>query len=200
MPASEPNTKGFNLAAGVLACLLPGAGQLYRGESYRAAMAAVGVLGLFLGGMLVGGIDVIDSEEDRIWFVGQAFVGPAAFGVNYVHQTRFKALDPQTRIPRTGHPDEMRVTRDLDGVAGPEPVWAPADPGKGPPNVKSVAKMNEIGTLAATLAGMLNFIIILDALLPSHRRGRREDEGKDIKGRNVAIAAAAAGAAGVTAG
>ncbi|MEZ6242707.1 MAG: DUF6677 family protein [Phycisphaerales bacterium] len=174
MPPSDPHPKGLDLVAGILACLLPGAGQFYRGEPYRGVMAAVGVLGLFLGGMLVGGIDVIDSREDKIWFVGQAFVGPVAFGINYVHQTRFKALDPDTRLPRSGHPDEMRVSRDLDADGKTEPVWAPATDGKGPPNVKSVAKMNEIGTLAATLAGMLNFIIILDALLPTSRskRGR----------------------------
>ncbi len=176
MPDPAPPPKGLDLAAGVLACILPGAGQFYRGERSRALMACVGILGLFLGGMLVGGIDVVDSEEDRIWFVGQAFVGPLAFGVNYAHQTRFKALDRDTRLRRSGHPDEMRGSLDLDGDGTNEPVWVPAQNGAGPPNTKSVAKMNEIGTLAATLAGMLNFIVILDALLPSVRGGSREDE------------------------
>ncbi len=183
MPEPEPQSKGLDPAAGLLACLFPGAGHLYRGEAYRALMAAFGVLGLFLGGMFVGGIDTIDAEEDRIWFVGQAFVGPVAFGVNYVHQTRFKAYDPDTRVRRTGYPDEMRASRIIDPVKGEQPVWVPAEDGRGPPNVKSVAKMNEIGTLAATIAGMLNFIIILDALLPSVRGviGRREEESPALE-------------------
>ena len=84
------------------------------GERLRGVLIAVGVLGLFFGGMLIGGIDVIDSREDRVWFFGQALVGPTAFAVDWAHQTQFKVIDPNTRQLRTAYPGEGR---DANGMA-----------------------------------------------------------------------------------
>lgn len=154
----------FEPAAAILAVLLPGAGHIYLGEVKRGVLIALGVLGLFFGGVLIGGIDVIDSREDRIWFFGQALVGPVAFGVDYLHQARFKVVDPVSGLPRSAGPSETR-----------DPATAratPAGPGELPPASKSIARMNELGTLYATLAGMLNLIAIIDAGL--HRRRPEE--------------------------
>lgn len=175
---SPPHTDSLDLPAGIAAALCPGLGHVVRGHLARGLLAAAGVLGLFFGGMLVGGIDVVDSREDRIWFIGQALVGPIAFGIDRLHQTRFKAWGPdpysasaQRSVHRSGTPGEVRAYN----VAQNRWEWRRANPqelaaGAGPPNVKSVGKVGEIGTLAATLAGMLNFIIFLDALLPGSRR------------------------------
>jgi hypothetical protein len=111
--------------------------------------------------MLIGGIDVIDSHEDRIWFFGQALVGPIAFGVDRLHQYHFKGIDPDTGARRSVNPDEWR-----DPKTG---RIQPAGPGQGPPNIKSLGKMNELGTLYCAIAGMLNLIAILDAFM--HRPG-----------------------------
>ncbi len=140
------------------AVVLPGLGHFIGGERLRGVLIAVGVLGLFFGGMLIGGIDVIDSREDRVWFFGQALVGPTAFAVDWAHQTQFKVIDPATRQLRTAYPDEGR---DAGGVA---------TSGGTPPNIKSINKVNDIGTLYATIAGMLNLICILDAGWPPRRR------------------------------
>lgn len=163
--------------AALAALAFPGLGHLVLGQPVRAVAAAVGVLGLFFGGMFIGGIDVVDSHEDRIWFYGEALVGPVAFGVDYVHQHKFKAYGRDLRpdssaagapvILRSGYPDEHRVYDQTKSRW----TWQPAPAGEGPPNVKSVAKVNEIGTLYCTLAGMMNLIIVLDALMPT--RGRR---------------------------
>lgn len=167
-PEPGPDADAVNIPAGIAAILFPGAGQVVRGEVKRGGLAALGVLMLFFGGIFIGGIDVVDSREDRIWFFGQAIVGPLAFGVDAIHQNAFKAHDqanPQGPR-RSGRPDEHRVT----DAAG-RPVWEPLtreqiDAGMGPPNTKSVARVNEIGTLFCTIAGMLNLIIILDAFIP----------------------------------
>jgi hypothetical protein len=163
-PPSTPTPQPtFDPVAGVLAALLPGLGHLYQGHARRAGYIALGVLGLFFSGLLVGGIDSIDSREDRIWFMGQALVGPLAFAVDHVHQTRFKVVD--ARAPgglRSANPDERR------DPSSRKPV--PAEPGEGPPNDKSLAKVNELGTLFSTVAGLLNLIVILDALLTTRRR------------------------------
>jgi len=163
-PVLTPTLTGakerFEPVAAILAFLLPGAGHFFLGEPKRAVAIAAGILGLFFGGILIGGIDVIDRQEDTIWFVGQALVGPVAFGADYIHQERLKVVDPNTRRRRSALPGE---TRDSRGMA------APAAPGQLPPNSKSLGRMNELGTLFATIAGMLNLIMIIDASMFTRR-------------------------------
>lgn len=146
--------------AGVMAFILPGAGHWLRGERKRAVYIAIGVFGLFFGGMLIGGIDVVDRRADRLEtrlsFLAQAFVGPTAFVVDHIHHTRFKVVDPD-RGPR-----------------------APL-PGEQPELTKSLGKVNEIGVLFALVAGMLNFIVILDAMFAG-RPEPDEDEDDDASG------------------
>jgi len=156
---SDPSPFGFKPLALLAGVALPGLGHAVRGEARRGVLVAAGVLGLFLGGVLIGGIDVIDSKEDRVWFFGQALVGPLAFGIDHIHQSRFKVIDPDTLRPRSAYPGEGR-----------DPVTGRAVAGGTPPNIKSVGKMNELGTLFATVAGMLNLIAVIDAGFPSNRR------------------------------
>ncbi|GJM19555.1 MAG: hypothetical protein DHS20C14_17680 [Phycisphaeraceae bacterium] len=169
------SNEGFRPIAALAAAAFPGAGHLVLGQPMRALGAAAGVLLLFGGGLFIGGIDAIDSKEDRVWFYGQALVGPITFGVDWAHQNHFKAIDTRTKQLRTGYPTETQTTDDTG-----QRVWRPltadeAAAGMGPPNVKGVGRMNELGQLSCTLAGMMNLIIILDALFPATRR--RESGG-----------------------
>lgn len=222
---STPHTPTtFSPVAGLASLILPGAGHFVLGQRGRGLAIAAGILGLFFGGLLIGGIDVIDSREDRLWFFGQAIVGPIAFGVDYAHQTHFKGvfIPPEilvnkkissrqlallTRAPRSARPGEIRevitlqvadplpgqpaavslgvlrrltadefasagLPRELaDHDAAPTPAQMSAldAKGLGPPNRKSLSKGNELGTLFATIAGMLNIIVILDAFFPPIR-------------------------------
>ncbi|CAG0964666.1 hypothetical protein PHYC_00918 [Phycisphaerales bacterium] len=150
------------------AFVFPGLGHAMRGDRRRGVCVGIGVLGLFLGGIFIGGIDVIDSREDRVWFYGQVLVGPLAFGVDYAHQHHFKVIDPTTRLPRSAFPGEGR-----------DPATGVPVPGT-PPNRKSIGKMNEIGTLFATIAGMMNLIAAIDAGFPVSRR-REETRGAGVK-------------------
>lgn len=132
---STPHTPAtpttFNPAAGVASLILPGAGHLILGEPRRALAIAIGILGLFFGGIFIGGIDVIDSREDRLWFIGQAIVGPVAFAVDYAHQSGFKGYEIQPEItvngkisarqlaespPRSAYPGERREVITLQVV------------------------------------------------------------------------------------
>lgn len=208
-PQAKPPEHGLDLRAGILAVLLPGLGHIARGEVNRGVLAGVSVLAMFFGGMFIGGIDVIDRTEDKWWFVGQAFVGPIAFGVNWAHQTKFKAYgiqprpapagtatvyettEPKLRGPnrlRSLYPHETRKMLDVE-VRTPAgqlietrhlPVAVPAGPGESPPNRKSLGKVNELGTLFSLCAGMLNLIVILDALFPTTggRRGEASARAK----------------------
>lgn len=148
----------FRPASLIAAVLFPGAGHFIAGERKRGVLTGVGVLGLFFGGMFIGGIDVIDSKEDRIWFAGQALIGPTAFAVDWVHQNKFKVIDPATKALRSADPDEGRGANGVAVKGGTSP------------NQKSINKVNDLGTLYATLAGLMNLIVILDAGWPSRRR------------------------------
>lgn len=164
MPSKLKEPPQFNPLAGLAAVAFPGLGHFLFGDRRRGIFAASGVLGLFFGGILIGGIDVIDRQESKFWFMGQALVGPMAFGVNHIHQTQFKVIDRDTSGTlrhRAALPDEAR-----DPGGAPRPL----QPGEKPPNIRSLAKVNEIGTLFSTIGGMLNLIIILDAMIPIRRR------------------------------
>jgi hypothetical protein len=161
----RPGVGTPDVVAGIAAVAWPGLGHIVRGHRSRGGLAMLGVLGLFLYGLFIGGIDAVDSKEDRIWFVGTAMVGPLAWGTDWAHQNLFKAADPNSGRVRTGRPGEVR------DAAGGTPVWRAATPdelaaGAGPPNAKGLGRLNEIAMLAVVLAGMLNFIVFLDALLP----------------------------------
>lgn len=167
----DPNapgfTTGFNPVAGLAAVVLPGLGHAVRGERKRGLLAGAGVAGLFVLGLLVGGVDVIDSKQDRLWFFAQAGVGPATFLVDHYHQNSLKVVAMRTvmtprgaaQVPdsRSVNPDEGRTT---DGK--PRPLAQ----GERTPNSKSLGRVNELGTLLVALAGMMNLIVILDALFP----------------------------------
>lgn len=151
---SEPaaNEETFHPVAGLLGILLPGLGHVSLGEAYRGVMVLAGVLGLFAGGLLIGGVDAIDSREDFWWFVGQAGVGPVAFAVDQAHQGWFKVEDPRAAgNVRSYRPDED------------------------PPIRKSLGHANELGALYMFIAGMLNAIAVIDATW--HARPRRRVKG-----------------------
>jgi hypothetical protein len=133
--------------AAVAAAALPGLGHMVLGEVRRGVLILVGVLGLFFGGMFIGGIDVIDRREDFWWFVGQAGVGPVAFGVDWAHQNMIKVEDSAA-------------------PGGRRSPW----PDENPKARKSLGRLNELGALFATLAGLLNVIAIIDAAWHTPRR------------------------------
>jgi hypothetical protein len=157
---AHPQSVDFAPLALIGAIILPGLGHALRGEVHRGIAAAIGVLTLFLGGLLVGGVDVVDSKEDQYWFFGQALVGPLAFGVDHYHQNYLKVIDERSgrEVRRTAYPTEGR-----------DPAGRPIVGGN-PPNTKSVTKLNELGMLTCCLAGMMNLIVIIDAGWPTRRR------------------------------
>jgi hypothetical protein len=138
------------------AWLLPGLGHVLIGQPRRGLIIAAGVLGLWLAGLLIGGISVIDHkpmgdgmrQRFSLWFVGQAMLSPSV-AVNIAHQ----------------HLKEVSVVR-LGGTPQPEhqprPIFTPA-----------LGRVAEIGTLYTALAGLLNLLAILDAGWGPPRHGPR---------------------------
>lgn len=111
-----------------------------------------GVLFLFVGGLLIGGFDVVDRKDDRLWFLAQVLCGPIAIAADLANQTLLKPLpDNWVDLYEQGDPDVVRRLRH-----------------------KSLGHVNEMGTLYCALAGLMNLVVILDALQP-HQRSRSAD-------------------------
>lgn len=79
-PASQ-----WNLGPALLAWLLPGVGHWLLGERPRGAVLSASIGSLWLAGLLIGGIGVIDSHTHRAWFLGQMLVAPS-IAVNWTAQ------------------------------------------------------------------------------------------------------------------
>src|SRR5437762_593834 len=79
------NDRQFNPSAAVLAWLWPGVGHLYLGHRRRGRYIMFGVLLLFFGGILIGGLDSIDRKNDRLWFLAQGLNGPIAFAADWIN-------------------------------------------------------------------------------------------------------------------
>src|SRR5436190_20311100 len=105
------NDRVFNPLAALLAWLWPGAGHMFLGQKRRGRYIMMGVLLLFLGGILIGGVDTIDHKDDRLWFLAQGLCGPIAFVSDWVNQAYVKHLPLESRYLTTGinTPNEMRT-------------------------------------------------------------------------------------------
>ncbi|MHC4947160.1 MAG: DUF6677 family protein [Planctomycetota bacterium] len=130
MPQERSNQGGqLNPGAALLAFAWPGLGHVSLGHRRRGLLIMFGVLLLFLGGVLIGGVDSVDRREDKLWFLAQAACGPVAFATDFINQSYVKQLPEETRLRTT-----------------------------------SLGRVNEMGTLFSALAGLMNLVVILDAL------------------------------------
>lgn len=79
-----PPTTSWPLIA-VLGWLVPGLGHWMLGLRHRGAVIGLTLLLLFAGGLLIGGMDVVDPVDDTIWFIPQAGLGPVTAGLGLAH-------------------------------------------------------------------------------------------------------------------
>lgn len=120
-----------------------------------------GVLFLFFGGLLVGGVDSVDRRNDRLWFLAQSLCGPIAFVAD---QANLRLGEPVPQDFREGSEARRRF------LSGDEDLLRQL-------RRTGIGRVNEMGTLFVALAGLMNLVVILDALYflphPTVRRERR---------------------------
>ena len=100
--------------------LVPGLGHLLLGRTRQGLWLLAAIGGLWVAGLLIGGISVIDHQNESEWFVraGQVFVGPS-LGVNALHQALKPHADPAESaalVPSLGRVHEQGVL--FTGLAG----------------------------------------------------------------------------------
>jgi hypothetical protein len=129
MPESKRQHAPLRPGAALLAWILPGLGHIAIGQRRRGWLMMIGILFLFFSGILIGGIDVVDMKQDRLWFIAQACNGPIAFIADFLNQSLLKTADATTQAHLT-----------------------------------SLGNINSTGTLYIALGGLMNLVLILDAL------------------------------------
>ncbi len=141
----SPGRSSNRPLAALLAWLLPGLGHMYLGQRFRGRMILLGTLFLVTFGVLIGGVDVVDMQRDRLWFIAQAGTGPIAFLLDLLNQALLKTASPGTQAQFT-----------------------------------SLGNLNSTGTLYIALAGLMNVVVIIDALAGPERAhdtpGRRSTD------------------------
>jgi hypothetical protein len=142
--ADSASTRAFQPLAAILAWVVPGLGHWYLGQRVRALRIASGIAVLILGGLLIGGVDVVDSKEDRLWFIAQMGGGPVVLAIDTLNLKYVKS-----------QPESEAAS------------W------------RALGHVNSVGTLSIGLAGMMNVVVILDALYPRARGGRRSRRAED---------------------
>lgn len=163
MSPHDPAERVFAPHAAVLGWLWPGLGHIVLGHRRRGLLIMAGVLFLVGGGVLIGGVDCVDRRNDRLWFLAQSLCGPLVFAID---QVRERTVPPLNRDWSADGNAEWR-NRYLAG--DPEVLAELRRPG--------LSHVNEIGTLFVALAGLMNLVVVLDALsfaprpLPDRRRG-----------------------------
>jgi len=118
--------------------LVPGAGYWLLGQRVRALTICITILAMFIGGILIGGIRVIEAPDvfgkngnlvgrvlERPWYIGQVLAGPISLVGAY-----FSSL--------AGKSEELK-------------------------SIVAHARLADIGTLYAAVAGMLNLLAIIDS-------------------------------------
>ena len=153
---STHSDEPLNWGAAFFGWIVPGLGQVSIGHARRGILAGVGILGLFLGGLLIGGVDCVDRHENPLWFYAQAGSGPIALAADWANSALLK----------TGKVGELVETPSSMPRAAPMLVSS----------FKTVTPANEIGTLYCALAGLMNLVVIFDAL--KRRPLERDDSTK----------------------
>ncbi len=143
--------------AGLLAWLVPGVGHLFIGERTRGLILLITVSLTFWGGIAIGGVrSTVDPQRNYLWFMAQICAGGhtlAAYGLGESSRSKhFKA-----NVPDASYQRDKRVTQRLKSDLLSTANWRSA----------------ELALVYTGVAGLLNLLAILDAIVradPAHRR------------------------------
>ena len=138
---------GQGVKGPILNWVFPGLGHIALGYRRRGMLAMVAILGMFAGGLLIGGLDAVDSVEDGPWYIAQSGNGPIAFAADLANQELLK---------------KGKVGELLPAPSPTDPSGRPASGQHYVSTFKGIGAANEFGTLFIALGGMMNFILVMD--------------------------------------
>ena len=89
----------FLAIVGLLSWIVPGAGHLVIKERKRAAIIFVTITGIFLTGLYVGSIGIVDPVGAQVWYIAQIMVSPLVIVLAGITQN--------SQYPVYGHPESI---------------------------------------------------------------------------------------------
>ncbi len=163
------------------AWVLPGAGYWLIGQRSRGTAIGVSILSLFVLGLLVGGVRVIEVPGYNTDTGQRQMVDVPAARTHYgqiVMRPRMWALQaaPVNELRNKPWSLPQAMVGPVAIVAGFASVWAAQpDPDRGgqPRGALTHARINEIGQLYLSVAGLLNLMVIIDAAHRAVHLGER---------------------------
>ena len=125
----------YRPGAAVMGWLLPGLGHIVIGQQKRGVLIMCGAFLLIAFGLLIGGLDTVDMNQDRLWFMAQAGNGPIAFMLDFFNQSFLKSASAgeQANLTSLGNLNSigtlyialaglMNIVVILDAFAGPDRI------------------------------------------------------------------------------
>ena len=93
---------------GLAAWIIPGAGHFLLRERKRAIIIFVIITALFLSGLYVGSIGVVNHAESKIWFMGQVLCSPVVGVISQKTQAGYMDSDGnQHKYDSFGRPADV---------------------------------------------------------------------------------------------
>lgn len=169
--------------AAALSWLLPGLGQIYQGRTFKGGICMAALVAALVGGMWLGDGRVVYASwrpgDARLSFMGQAGIGALAIPAT-VQAVRLagKAREPLFAsawfAPPVREGQEVSPAYAATLARTTPELWLAGPAGAGPfQQVRSdelsawqkrLGRRFEIGTLYTVIAGMLNMLVVFDAL------------------------------------
>jgi hypothetical protein len=161
-PTPTPPARSPALVA-IASWLVPGMGYWMIGQRHRSLVIGITVIALFVGGLLVGGIRVLEVPGFNPSGVAIRMRGSDAW---------IMRVSPWSEIKNKpwSMAQVLAGPLSLFGAAGSVLAAQPASPGGGPIADISHTPVNEAGTLYTSVAGMLNLLAIIDAAYRANKR------------------------------
>jgi hypothetical protein len=94
------------LLAGICAWLFPGAGHLLIGEYKRALVISVSITALFVAGLYVGSVAVVDPVYEMLYYCTQILASPLVFVIDHMSGQMGQAT-PAKRLLVFARPNEI---------------------------------------------------------------------------------------------
>lgn len=148
-------------AVAAAAWALPGLGYWLIGARGRALVSGITILLIYVFGLLIGGVRVIDVPG----YDGLGY----AYGTNPAPELRGKV--PAKSLMSAVFEKAWYIPQSLVGPVNIAASYASLQASRNG-YVRSTAKLSDIGTLYSAVAGMLNLFILIDA---AHRAAKARE-------------------------
>ena len=178
--SSNPRGGSANpILVAVASWLIPGAGYWLLGQRARALAVGITIIVLFVLGLLIGGIRLIEvpgyGDHGRPLVVTGGGSGSVVEETsdNFSSGPWVMGVHPMDEIRNKPWSIAQVMAGPLALAAGAGSVVASRPDARGDtPGVRSHSRTNELGTLYTAVAGMLNLLAIIDAAYrAAHREG-----------------------------